>query len=355
MDENQLNELKQKVQDVLTDGQIKLSEISVISENAKSKETELNTFHTRIIELKLQAENKAGALTETYNNAVTIKQQIDELHNQATQQKNNIDALHTDSSTKTNGINEFFGKFQELRQQVENPEEGIASTLNKAVEIFGQISKTNTDATVSKDEILKHKIKSEGLLEESSQLKVNINTKFLESEKLKEEIGQILDLVRDTGLANSFDRRRKRSQWSSLIALGVILLGVGISAYLIYKVFLSTEGQALFDSISNDYIKFLLRLTLTAPGVFTAWFGAAQYGKERHFLEQYEFKTAAALALENYTKLLKDNYPDQVTDIFNLNLELIRSVYKEPDYSRGKGGFSAKVKIPKADKEVGSN
>jgi uncharacterized coiled-coil DUF342 family protein len=151
MDENQLNELKQKVQDVLTDGQIKLSEISVISENAKSKETELNTFHTRIIELKLQAENKAGALTETYNNAVTIKQQIDELHNQATQQKNNIDALHTDSSTKTNGINEFFGKFQELRQQVENPEEGIASTLNKAVEIFGQISKTNTDATVSKD------------------------------------------------------------------------------------------------------------------------------------------------------------------------------------------------------------
>jgi uncharacterized coiled-coil DUF342 family protein len=210
MDENQLNELKQKVQDVLTDGQIKLSEISVISENAKYKETELNTFHTRIIELKLQAENKAGALTETYNNAVTIKQQIDELHNQATQQKNNIDALHTDSSTKTNGINEFFGKFQELRQQVENPEEGIASTLNKAVEIFGQISKTNSDATVSKDEILKHKIKSEGLLEESSQLKVNIYTKFLESEKLKEEIGQILDLVRDTGLANSFDRRRKR-------------------------------------------------------------------------------------------------------------------------------------------------
>jgi len=352
MEESELNELKEKIGKVLSDGQQILSDITGISENAKLKETELNTFHTRIIELKATAESDSKSLKETYDSAVLVKQQIEELHKQATETKNNIDALHQTSNEKTTEINTFYTTFEELKQKVENPEEGIASTLNKTNEILGQISKTNVDATASKDEILKHQIKSEGLLETSSKFKEEIGTLFLESDELKKQIGNILDLVRDTGLANSFDRRRKRSQMSSLIALGVILLGVGISFLSIYKVFLTEEGQKLFSSINSDYIKFLLRLTLTAPGVFTAWFGTLQYTKERFFLEQYEFKTAAALALENYTKLLKDNYADKGDDIFKLNLELIRSVYKETNYLQPKQKFYSKIKIPKAEAET---
>ncbi|MBX3164815.1 MAG: hypothetical protein KF900_10060 [Bacteroidetes bacterium] len=346
MDENERNELRQKIQEVLTDGQTKLSEVTAIADGAKQKETELNTFHTRIIELKAAAETNSNSLAETLNNANTVKSQIDELHRVATEAKNAIDVFHQNSNAKNDEINNYYNIFQNLKQQVENPEFGLAQTLAKATEFFGHISKTNTDATAAKDEILTNKVKSDGLLNETNQLKDNIANNLTESERLKTEIGKILDLVRDTGLANSFDKRRKRSQWSSLFALGVIILGVIISVITISKVFLSEEGQNLFSAIQNDYIKFLLRLTLTAPGVFTAWFGAAQYSKERYFLEQYEFKTAAALALENYTKLLKDNYAGKEEEIFKLNLELIRSVYKEPIFIKPKTSIFARVKEP---------
>lgn len=346
MDENELNELKQKIQVILTDGQTKLSEVTAIADGAKQKEAELNTYHSRIIELKIATEGNSNSLTETLNAANVVKQQIDELHRLATEAKAVIDSIHQDSNNKTTEINNYYNTFQELRQKVDNSETGIAITLTKATEFFGQISKTNTDANTTKEEIIANKVKSEGLLSESILLKTNITNNFTESERLKTEIGKILDLVRDTGLANSFDKRRKRSQWSSLIALGIVILGVIISVISIYKVFLTIEGQALFDKINNDYIKFLLRLTLTAPGVFMAWFGAAQYSKERYFLEQYEFKTAAALALENYTKLLKDNYASKVDEIFALSLELIRSVYKEPTYIKPKTSFFARVKMP---------
>lgn len=352
MDENEINELRQKIHTVLTDGQTKLAEVTVIADGVKQKEAELNTYHSRIIELKAAAEGNANSLTETLNGAVVVKQQIDELHRLATEAKTSIDTIHQDINNKNNEVNNYYNTFQELKQRVDNPETGIAPTLAKAAEFFGQISKTNADATATKEEILTNKVKSEALLYESTQLKTNIETNFTESQKLKTEIGKILDLVRDTGLANSFDKRRKRSQWSSLIGLGIIVVGVIISAISIYKVFLTTEGQALFDKIDNDYIKFLLRLTLTAPGVFLAWFGAAQYSKERYFLEQYEFKTAAALALENYTKLLKDNYAGKEQEIFALSLELIRSVYKEPTYIKPKTNFFARMKMPFANTEA---
>lgn len=350
--EAEINSANQRSQDAANQGQTKLSEITAIAENSKLKETELNTYHQRIIELKGAAENTSNSLTEVYNNAIAVKQQIDELHRLANDAKNAIDQFHIDTNSKTNEINGYYNSFQELRQKIEHPEEGMATLLNKTKELFGQVANTTAEATNSKEEIVKNKIKSDSIVEETTILKGKVATNLTDSVKLKEDIGKILDLVRDTGLANSFDQRRKRSQFSSLIALGVIILGVIISAISIYKVFLTTEGQALFDTIQNDYIKFLLRLTLTAPGVFTAWFGAAQYSRERFFLEQYEFKTAAALALENYTKLLKDNYASKEDDIFKLNIELIKSVYKEPIYVKPKTSFFTRLKVPQTDTEV---
>src|SRR5258706_875623 len=348
MEENEINDLKQKIQDVLSEGQVKLTEVSAIAEGAKQKEAELNTYHSRIIELKAAAEGNAGTLTATLDSATSVKQQIDEVHRLATEVKATIDSIHQDSNSKSAEINNYFGAFQELRQQVDSTESGIAATFAKATEFFGQISKTNTDANTTKEEIIANKVKADGLLTETTQIKNTAAANLTESQRLKSEIGKILDLVRDTGLANSFDRRRKRSQWSSLMALGIMILGVGLSAFLINKVFLTTEGQGLFNTIQSDYIKFLLRVTLTSPAVFMALFGASQFSKERYFLEQYEFKTAAALALENYTKLLKDNYAGKEKEIFDLNVELIRSVYKEPIYIKPKASREIKVREKEA-------
>lgn len=428
MEENQNDQFKQEIERLLNESQGKLSEITAISDNAKQKEQDLNTYHNRIIELKASAESNQTSLSETLNSALALKQQLDSMLketseavrseikisaesnqttlqnilneanalkqqldellkqtnetiqndlktsaesnqialsavlNEGTSLKQQLDAIITESSAintdiktkheesinKVNEISSYHATFQELVQKIDNPDSGIASIYSRSNDTYGQILKANEEASKTKDEITTNKIKSDNLLTESEKLKQNITDNLTKSEQLRTDIGKILDIVRDTGLANSFDRRRKRSEKSLYIWGGVIISGIALSAYLIHQVFISESGQKLFDSFTNDYIKFLLRLTLTSPGVFLAWFGASQFSKERYFLEQYEFKTAAALALENYTQLLKQNHSDKGEDIFKLNIELIKSVYKEPEYIKPKRAY--KIFIPKTSK-----
>lgn len=54
-------------------------------------------------------------------------------------------------------------------------------------------------------------------------------------------------------------------------------------------------------------------------------------------------------------KLLKQNYGSKEKEIFELNLELIRSVYKEPQYLKSKSGFSAKVSSSSLNAEAELN
>jgi hypothetical protein len=345
-------QFKVQLNQIQAEGQEKITSITAISENAKQKEQELNVFHSRIVELKATVEANSASVTEVHTQALTIRQQINDLLQAVTTSNQSVNQLLQDCTNKTSEIKSFFTIFQELKAKIENPESGLSIILSKANEHLGQIIKNGEAAAKTKEDVLSNKIKSEGLLKDTDTLKQSVNANFDESERLKKEIGKILDLVRDTGLANSFDQRRKRSQTSCLISIGAVIVGALLSSWLIHKVFFSEDGQKLFEKIDNDYIKFLIRLTLTAPGVFLAWFAATQYIKERHFLEQYEFKTAAALALENYTKLLKQNYGNtKEKEIFDLNVELIKSVYKEPEYFKSRQRFSSKFKIPKLETE----
>jgi hypothetical protein len=344
---NDIIALKTQASQSLTDGQEKITLITSISESAKQKEQEINVYNTRILELKTAAESNLTTITDVHNQAQALKQKIEELHASVTVSNQNINQILQESTNKVTELGTYFKNFQDLKAKLDHPDNGLAVTLTKANEVVNQIIKNNEAAVQTKDSILSSKVTSETLLKEVTQVKGNIDANFTESVRLKGEIGKILDLVRDTGLANSFDRRRKRSQNSLLISLGVIIIGVSLSGYLINHVFFTEEGLKLFENIESDYIKFLLRLTLTAPGVFIAWFATTQYTKERYFLEQYEFKTAAALALENYTKLLKQNYVGKEREIFDLNVDLIKSVYKEPEYVKPKSTFITRFKSDK--------
>jgi hypothetical protein len=315
---------------MLTDLAAKTAEVTAIVDAAKQKEAELNIHQSRIHELKTASESNTDLISQMFKAVNDAKQAIDII-------TTDIGGKHTEVAT-------YYNHFIELRQKIESPEEGLSQSIQKAGEAISAITKVGIESNTIRDEALANKIKTDSALADSLKAKEDTLRELGESLRLRLEIGKILDLVRDTGLANSFDRRRKRSQKSIIIGVSVILVGAVVSWILIHNIFLTVEGQELFKTIDNDYIKFLLRVTLTAPGVFIVWFGATQYAKERYFLEQYEFKTAAALALENYTKLLRDNYKDKEGEIFSLSLELIRKVYKEPSYMKPKSGFFAKVK-----------
>lgn len=348
---SKIEESKKKIGEILAEGEETIKNVSNILIDANSIDGQINACKSVIEELKARAEEKVESISQLLTEASDVRRKIDELYDSTRDLNGQVTTLYDQCKSRTEEINKFYSVFEDLKGKIENPDTGIASTLESVKKISLTVLDTNKEATAAKENIIADKLKSSELLRESLKLKDDISHNYEQSEKTKSEIGKILDLVRDTGLANSFDKRRKRSQRSLVIWGGVILFGIILSAYLIHKVFLSKESEALFDKVSNDYIKFLLRITLTAPGVFTAWFGASQYSKERYYLEQYEFKTAAALALENYTKLLRESYPEKLNEIFPVNIEMIKSVYKEPEYFKPKTSMWAKIKHPKSEGE----
>lgn len=361
----------------------------------QQKNTDGQTIISALTELNTQAQKANEALKQEKTNIETLANEVrvfydgtfKPLSTQIGDIKNNVEAHHTQSGALYSQITEFRKKAEELLNKlaeqssqgnqkyneidnwhkqvqalfdkVTNQQDGIQVKLEqinqlkgKIEEIAGSIQGRYDIANQQTQEITNNKTASDKILIETAQLKEEVNKNYNESTRLKGDIGKILDLVRDAGLADSWDKRRKRSQTSLYIWGVIIAIGVGLSYFLINKYFLSDEGKSLFEGIQSDYVKFLLRMTLTTPGVFLAWFASSQYSKERYFLEQYEFKTAAALALENYTTRLKQNYPeDKQSEIFNLNIDLIRKIYREPVFYKSKTKLNGKVKAPISDTE----
>lgn len=353
MNEEELNALKGQIDQVLIGAQARLEEINTITGRASAIETNLNELQQRVSDINAFSEGNSDKIQAVFNEAQQVKAKIDELYNQSSTQYTQINETVNSVSSKVNAIEQYFPSFEVIKGKIEDSETGLSATFNKSNEYLESIKNHRENARIAQDEVLSNKLKSDAAITETNALKADIAKYKEDSLKLKEDIGKILNLVSDTGLANSFDTRRKRSEKSIYVWGGLIILSVITGIVLINKIFLDKEAADIFSGIESDYVKFLLRLTLTSPAVFFIWFSASQFSKERHILEQYEFKTAAALALENYTRLLKDNYPSKEDKIFELAVSLIQKVYKQPIYSKDRAisDINGKVKVPQADIE----
>ena len=120
--------------------------------------------------------------------------------------------------------------------------------------------------------------------------------------------------------------------------------------------FLNKDHQEIFNSIGNEFVKFLFRITVTSPAVFLIWFSAAQFSKERYVLEQYEYKTSTAIAINSYAKLLKDRFPDTKYDDqrYAQITELIGKIFKETEYFKQKTSLHLKMPFSKGEMKVTS-
>jgi uncharacterized coiled-coil DUF342 family protein len=323
------------------------------------REFHTNTFipiQNAIVQLNSEAANHASKAGQAAG-------QAEDFRNQGQTALQGVEqALHL-SQERISSLEKVAEDVQKAFDRATNPLDGVQAKLDginsvkgQIDTIAGEIKAAHEIASKQTTEISNLNDSASQILTEASGAKDKINTELTESSRLKDGIAKILELVSDTGRANSWDQRRKRAQYSAILWVVMTVVGVAISAHLVDKVFFTEDFKLV---LHNEYVAFLLRLTLTAPGVFLAWFSATQYSKERLFLEQYEFKTAAALAMESYTELLQRNYPDQEIQTYNLTVELIRKVYKEPVYSKPSGSIWGNFKMPfagaSADFKVSNN
>jgi tRNA 2-selenouridine synthase SelU len=144
---------------------------------------------------------------------------------------------------------------------------------------------------------------------------------------LLEKLQNTYELAVNTGLAGSFDKRRKRiedgfvTQWRKNFFISLTSLGVIAAAILVISIF--KDGFTVSDLV-------FFRLSLLTPLIFYTGYAAVQYSKERALLEKYAFKATVASSLGSYTELLIKQFPDVDNEIVNFVISSMFGIYTEP-------------------------
>lgn len=292
-----------------------LSEVRVELENKLSKATEiLNSIENKLTETENNRQQSAATLTtlnENYNSAITL----------------------------INQTRDDLAKVTELRAVALDPENGLESLLSKitsthklADELKQEISTINLESKSQGEKIKKD-------AGDSSRHLSQMEKSNVQAQKLLKDLDKTYQLAINTGLAGSFDERKKKIQeefvnrWAKNFNISMSLLSVLAIFVLLSSLFI--------NGFTLEWLT-IFRLALLSPLIFYTGYVAIQYGKERRLLEKYAFKAAVAASIESYTTILTTNFGSKVNEkeILRFVLNSMNLVYSEPHEEIKKRSFA---------------
>ena len=260
-------------------------------EEQKAKlEAQLSEADKILIDIKSkldESESNRKQSTEVLASINQNYQQVIKLITDTNTDLATISTLRTTALDPTTGIDTIISKISAVSEQAESTYEKI-SLINQTA---------STDSTTIKDN-----------LDYSKKSKEAISSMEKDAKALLLQLQDTYQLAINTGLAGSFDNRRKTveddfvNKWSRRFTYS--LGGIGLIAVLIL-------AYTIFNSRYSGFSPTLIfRLTLLTPLVFYTGYSAVQYQKERLLLEKYAFKAVVASSIESYTQLLRTEFRD---------------------------------------------
>lgn len=252
-----------------------------------------------------ETNRKLGA--DTLANINLSYQQVIKLINDTNTDLAQIGALRTTALDPTTGIDAILNK--------------ITSVSEKAEKAADKISLLNQDSSKNNDEIKNN-------LTLSKKSKDGISRLEVEAQDLLNKLQTTYQVAINTGLAGSFDERRKQiergfvNKWSKRFI--VSLSSLGVIAVIILIITFWVNGFGVSSIV-------FFRLSLLTPLIFYTGYSAVQYSRERSLLEKYAFKSVVAASLESYTELLKIQFgTDYDKNVIGFVLNSMTTIYGEP-------------------------
>lgn len=221
----------------------------------------------------------------------------------------------TEAESTNAEIAELKNKLLEASEEIESifktVTEGNATFTSSLAEALLKSSEINTLQQKSTTE----SEKLDKLVESFTDLKVEVEEARADQESLFEKFEQYEQEIRLTlgdanrvGMAGAFiDRRDKYDEpinnWNRIFVGSIVILI--LMAIWVVAPYLS----------SGNWKDILIRLPLTAPAVWLAWFASKQFGYMSRLKEDYAYKAAAAMAFEGYKKEAKEAGEDMETKL----------------------------------------
>lgn len=214
-----------------------------------------------------------------------------------------------DASAKAEEVRGIHGELQNLQEQ-------LVSKLTEIDELYGNVTEEEPKFLASLEDTTKKAAevsrleekarldaeKVDTLLAELAELKGEVEKAQDEQDKLfdqfyayRETVDQTLGDANRVSMAGAFITQRDKydkplNSWNTIFVLSIVVL-----------IFMAIWVVAPFVT-SGRWFDFLIRLPLTAPAIWLAWFASKQYTHVSQLREDYAYKAAAAMAFEGYKR-----------------------------------------------------
>ena len=248
-------------------------------------------------------------------------------------------------------------KKQELEEKLNRIELRLSQfeVLDTLVSDF-QAKKIQFDSIVSNanaqqqniDQIPFKRAEVESLVVDSQKLKEELQQRVASFEELETKLKSLekkinktdnlareqLGMISNQKLSNSFDMQStdliaEKLKWFKWLVASTIFLLVVIIIIVWWQT--RIEDNSIFE------LSFLVKLTLTSPIIFFAFFINREYARSQKLLEEYQFKASVARSFEAYKEIIENSFSDQIPMSNDFNekkidfiLETISSLYVSP-------------------------
>lgn len=280
------------------------AQFQLISKNQKALEKNLNLFET----LKSTLNSKILEIDNYIDSKRNDFEQISSLLNQSRIESNEITSILSNSSNRDTEIS---GILNNVKDKVTAIDQEIISYQHEFKTIKSQWENIESEFNDNQKQALMYFDKAKEHVEYT--------------ESRKEEIETLTGMAADGALGSKFhDRENKLTEkipfWKRLIIL--MTLGTMIWVLIVFTCFPSK-----FD---NEWVNLLVNLLKTTPVFILYGFVFKQYSKERNLEEEYAFKSAVAMTLTAYSRMLAEGDRDPNKSRQEMLLNSIENLYKAP-------------------------
>jgi len=286
----QVNYLKSRYESLIQS----LNEGEIIQNKAKEILNSVEESQNKVDSILKEAEDTKTTITSTQDDIETRHAEIKTLNTNITEYK-------TASQQNKEAIDKFVSQVQNFEEKMNKGLTDISETIKNSKETMNkniQDHKQETDEIVKKNTIL------------------------------QEKILDILGSAIGTNLYKSFNQKAKWMKYQS--AFWLVLLALSIWFLSDTGAWILEELKPLFEEgkTLNLEITFYLRLMLIFPAIYAVYFCAHQFKITSRLLEEYDFKSSVAVALNHFKELVEEANTDENTQ--NFLTDSIKTIFESP-------------------------
>lgn len=338
---------KQEIDQLATDATAKLTELETLKDSTATLVEAIKASHQEFEELSEKITDPATGIEAVFTSANNYLIKIKSALDSAQADYASAQSTLADIESKSTEIETAYEDFVELKEKVDDPEEGIAAQYEAIKKFAKDAAQAKNSAESELASVISLKSTATDDLATIQESKEQIDSLQKEGATLVEDIKNNLDISTADSLSAAITEQRKRFDRSVLvwgIGTGLVITLLAIMLGYIYYTLFVAEGKT--NVLTRDINAWTILVTaiskaiFTSPIIFALYFTATNFSRVKEVRDNYIGKEIAAKNLQAYVKLLRSQFSDAKEQRLEFTLRNMQAIYDDPTLNKKKRRYN---------------